>query len=143
MRVTTLLVGSILLLMVGSAAARTTRTPNASRPLSAADVEHGVKSAVPNARMAALVKKYGVDFELTGARKQELRSAGASDSLILQIGHSRAPMHIDDNSVKPTGHSPTGLSAAIHAHWSANTARAHTQPAAKELLSQADKYRLG
>src|ERR1700732_1390234 len=148
MRFTTLLVGSlllfILLLMVGStAAARTTRTPNASRPLSAADVEHGLKSAVPNARMAALVKKYGVDFELTGARKQELRSAGASDNLILQIGRSRVPITIDDNLVRPTGHSPTGLSAAAHAHRSANTARAHTQPAAKELLSQADKHRLG
>src|ERR1700686_4038528 len=108
MRVTTLLVGSILLfillLMVGSSAGRTTRTPNASRPLSVADVEHGLKSAVPNARMAALVKKYGVDFELTGTVKHELRSAGASDGLILQIGRSRAPIArvltpIDDNSV--------------------------------------------
>src|ERR1700675_550651 len=114
MRVTTLLVGSLLLFilvvilvaMVGSTAAgRTTRTPNASRPLSAADVEHGLKSAVPNARMAALVKKYGGDFELTGAVKQELRNAGASDNLILQIGRSRAPIPTDDNSVRPTGHS--------------------------------------
>src|SRR6266404_9278525 len=134
MRVTTLLVGSlllfILLAMVGStAAARTTRTPNASRPLSAADVEHGLKSAVPNARMAVLVKKYGVDFELTGAVKQELRSAGASDNLILQIGRSRAPIPIDDNSVKPTGHSPTEHLTATHAHRSANTPRAHGQPA--------------
>src|SRR5712675_1482121 len=124
MRVTTLLVGSILLFMVGSAAARTTRTPNASRPLSFADVEHGLKSAVPNTRMAALVKKYGVDFELTGAVKQELRSAGASDNLILQISRSRAPMPrapipVDDNSVRPTGHS-----AGTPAHRSANTARA-------------------
>src|ERR1700681_1906318 len=134
MRVTTLLVGSlllfILLVMVGStAAARTTRTPNASRPLSAADVEHGLKSAVPNARMAALVKKYGVDFDLTGAVKQELRSAGASDNLILQISRSRAPIPralipIDDNSVRPTGHS-----AATHAHRSVLTPRAHGQPA--------------
>src|SRR6266403_1396180 len=151
MRVTTLLVGSILLFMVGSTAARTTRIPNASRPLSAADVEHGLKSAVPNARMAELVKKYGVDFELTGAVKQELRAAGASDNLILQIGRSRAPIPrppiprppipIDVNSGSPTGHS-----ASTHAHRSANTPRAHVQPAqsaAKELLSQADKYRLG
>src|SRR3981081_2228752 len=141
MRVTTLLVGSILLFIllfiVGSSEGRTTHTPSASRPLSAADVERGRKSAGPNARMAALVKQYGVDFELTGARKQELRSAGASDSLILQIGHSRAPMHIDDNSVKPTGHS-----IATHAHRSANTTRPHAQPVVKELLSQADKYRL-
>src|ERR1700730_9925548 len=146
MRVTTLLVGSLLLFillfilvaMVGStAAARTTRTPNAPRPLSAADVEHSLKSAVPNARMAALVKKYGVDFELTGAVKQELRSAGASDGLILQISRSRAPLPIADNSVRPSGHSAT------QAHRSANAPRAHGQPAAKELLSQADKYRLG
>src|SRR6266481_2867687 len=137
MRVTTLLVGSILLFTVGSSAARTTRTPNASRPLSAADVEHGLKSAVPNARMAALVKKYGVDFELTGAVKQELRSAGANDNLILQIARPRAPIPIDDNSVKPTGHPPTGHSIATHARPSANTVRAHAQPAqspAKELL---------
>src|ERR1700686_1001511 len=148
MRVTTLLVGSLLLFillgMVGStAAARTTRTPNAPRPLSAADVEHGLKSAVPNARMTALVKKYGVDFELTGAVKQELRSAGASDNLILQISRSRAPLSIDDNSVRPTGHSPTGHLSATHAHRSANTPHAHAQLPAKELLSQADKYRLG
>src|ERR1700675_3894854 len=104
MRVTTLLVGSILLCMAGSSAARTTRTPNAFRPLSAPDVEHGLKSPVPNARMAALVKKYGVDFELTGPVKQELRSAGASDGLILQIGRSRAPLPTDESSVRPTGH---------------------------------------
>src|SRR5260370_17223918 len=130
MRATTLLVGSILLVillaMVGSTAARTTRTPNAPRPLSAADVEHGLKSAVPNARMAALVKKYGVDFELTGAVKQELRSAGASDNLILQIGRSRAPIprapiSTDDNSVRPTGYS-----AATHPHPS--TTPPHTPP---------------
>src|SRR5712691_3353840 len=110
MSVTKLLVASILLVMVGSTEGRTTRTQHAPRPLSAADVEHGLKSAVPNARMAALVKKYGVDFDLTGAVKQELRSAGANDNLILQIARSRAPIPralipIDDNSVKPTGHS--------------------------------------
>src|SRR5437016_2815475 len=138
MRVTTFLVGSILLFillfMVGSTAGRTTRTPNAPRPLSATDVEHGLKSAVPNARMAALVKKYGVDFELTGAVKQELRSAGASDNLILQIGRSRAPIPMDGNSVRPTGHL-TGT----HPHRLATTPRVHgqpAQPAAKELLSQ-------
>src|SRR6202795_874952 len=104
MRVTTLLVGSILLFMVGSSAARKTRAPNALRPLSAADVEHGLKSAVPNARMAALVKKYGLDYELTGAGKPDIPSAGGSKNLILQISRSRAPMPIHDNSVRPTGH---------------------------------------
>ena len=90
MRVTTLLVASMLLFTVGSTEGRATPTAqHAPRPLSAADVEHGLKSAVPNARMAALVKQYGVDFELTHTVEDELRSAGASDSLILQIGRSQ------------------------------------------------------
>src|SRR5438105_14563871 len=112
MRVTTLLVGSILLfillVVVGSSAGRTTRTPNASRPLSAADVEHGLKAAVPNARMAALVKQYGVDFELTNSLEKELRSAGANDSLILQIGHSRA--HVGRSPKEKS----TGYTVAAH-----------------------------
>jgi hypothetical protein len=87
MRAMTLLVASILLLVVGSIAARTTQ--NAPRPLSAADVEHGLKSAVPNARMAALVRQCGVDFELTVGVEKALRSAGANDNLILQIGRSQ------------------------------------------------------
>src|SRR5271157_2849928 len=90
MRVTKLLVASILLFMVSSTEGRTTRTQHAPRPLSAADVEHGLKSGVPNARMTALVKQYGVDFKLTQAVEEQLRSAGASDSLILRIGRSRA-----------------------------------------------------
>src|SRR5216684_5224991 len=102
MRVTTLLVGSILLFMVGSSAGRTTRAQNALRPLSAADVEHGLKSAVPNARMAALVKQYGVDFELTDGVEKELRSAGASDNLILQISRSRS--RAVGKPVRPAGH---------------------------------------
>src|SRR6266852_2506945 len=100
MRVTTLLVGSILLFMVGSTAGRT--TTNAFRPLSAADVEHGLKSAVPNARMAALVKQYGDDFDVTDEVETRHRSAGANDNLILQIGRSRA--RVDGKLVRPTGH---------------------------------------
>src|ERR1700737_3926349 len=118
MRVTTLLVGSLLLFMVGSSAARTTRTPNALRPLSAADVEHALKSAVPNARMAALVKQYGVDFELTHTVEQELRSAGASDNLILQISHSRS--RVAEKTARPAGHT-----VVDRAHGPANTTRAH------------------
>jgi hypothetical protein len=48
-----------------------------------------VKSAVPNARMAALVRQCGVDFELTVGVEKALRSAGANDNLILQIGRSQ------------------------------------------------------
>src|SRR6202051_722597 len=102
MCVTKLLVASILLFMVGSTEGRTTRTQHAPRPLSAADVEHGLKSAVPNVRMAALVKQYGVDFELTHTIEAELRSAGASNNLILQIRGSRS--RVAGKSVKPVGH---------------------------------------
>src|SRR5579859_4964045 len=101
MRITTLPVASLLLFMVGSIAGRTTPAPNARRPLSEPEVEHGLKFAVPNARMAALVKKYGVDFELTDAVKAKLRSEGASNDLILQISRSRS--RVANKSVKPVG----------------------------------------
>lgn len=136
MRVTKLLVASILLFMVGSTEGRTTRTQHAPRPLSAADVEHGLKSAVPNARMAALVKQYGVDFELTHTVEDELRSAGASDNLILQIRRSRS--RAVGKPVRPAGHT-----VVDRAHGPANTTRAHAETSAKEFLSQADKYRVG
>src|ERR1700704_5924678 len=137
MRATTLLAGSLLMFMVCSAAARTTKSHNAPRPLSAADVEHGLKSAVPNARMAALVKQYGVDFELTDQVEKELRKVGANDKLVLQIGRSRAL--VSSNS----GERPTGHKIGALAHPSAKPPRTHTQTAAQELLSQANKYRLG
>jgi hypothetical protein len=43
MRTTTWLVG-ILLFLVGSVEARTTRTQHAPKPLSSGDIEHGLKS---------------------------------------------------------------------------------------------------
>lgn len=136
MRVTTLLVASILLFMVGSKEGRAKRIQHAPRPLSAADVKHGLKSAVPNARMAALVKQYGVDFELTHTVEDELRSAGASDNLILQISRSRS--RVSAKPVRPARHT-----VVDGAHGPANTTRAHAEPSAKEFLSQADKYRVG
>lgn len=137
MRATTLLAGCIVLFLVGITAGRTTTAQNAHRPLSAADVEHGLKSGVPNARMAALVKQYGVDFELTDVVKQRLRRAGASDNLTLQIGRSRARVHV--NSVERL----TGPPGGAQKHRSTNTPRSPAPTAAKELLTQADKYRLG
>src|SRR6476660_4957303 len=135
MRVTTLLVASILL-FVGSMAGRPTRIQHAPRPLSAADVEHGLKSAIPNARMAALVKQYGVDFELTHVVESELRRAGASDTLILQISRSRS---------RTTGKPVKSAEHAIvdRAHRPASTTRTQAEMSAKEFLSQADKYRVG
>src|ERR1035441_7477378 len=141
MRVTTLLVASILLFMVGSTEGRATRTQHAPRPLSAADVEHGLKSAVPNARMAALVKQYGVDFELTHRVEDELRSAGASDNLIRQIRRSRS--RVAGNPGRPAGHTVVDPAPAYRAHGPANTTRAHAETSAKEFLSQADEYRVG
>ena len=136
MRTTMLLVGSLLLFMVGSEA-RTTKAHNAPRPLSATDVEHGLKSAVPNARMAALVKQYGVDFELTNGVEKELRRAGASDNLILQIGRSQA--RVKGNSVERSNADKVGA----RGHRLENPPRPRVQTAAQELLSQANKYRVG
>jgi TPR repeat protein len=136
MRATTLLVG-ILIFLVGSTAGRTTRAQNAPRPLSAADVEHGLKSGVPNARMAALVKQYGVDFELTDVVEARLRSARASDSLILQIGRSR--VRVDGNSIER----PTRRVVSAKRQRPPNAPLTNPQTAAKELLTQADKYRVG
>jgi hypothetical protein len=136
MCVTKLLVASILLFMAGSTEGRTTQTQHAPRPLSAADVEHGLKSAVPNTRMAALVKQYGVDFELTHTVEGELRSAGASDNLILQISRSRS--RLAGKPVRPAGHT-----VADRAHGPVNTTRTHAETSAKEFLSQANKYRAG
>src|SRR5271166_6246513 len=122
MRVTTLLVASILLFLVGGSEG-TTRTQHAPRPLSAADVEHGLKSAVPNARLA------------------ELRSAGASDNLILQISRSRS--RVAGKPVRPAGRTVVDHAHVDRAHGPANTTRAHAETSAKEFLSQADKYRVG
>src|SRR5258705_10009472 len=133
MRATKLLVGSILLFMVGSAAARTTRAQNTPRPLSAADVEHGLKSAVPNARMTALVKKYGVDFALTAPVEEGLRRAGASDNLLLEISRSR--VRVIGNSEKSIGHS-----VAAQGRRSAKPPRNSAQTTAHDLLFRAHKY---
>ncbi len=86
--------------------------------------------------MAALVKQYGVDFELTHRVEDELRSAGASDNLILQISRSRS--RAVGKPVRPAGHTEVDRT-----HGPANTTRAHAERSAKEFLSQADKYRVG
>jgi TPR repeat protein len=85
--------------------------------------------------MAALVKKYGVDFELTKTVKGELRSAGASNSLILQISYSRS--RVAGKPLRTPGHT-----VADRALVPANTSRSHAETSAKEFLSQADKYRV-
>jgi hypothetical protein len=59
------------------------------RPLSAADVEHGLKPAVPNARMAALVRQCGVDFELTVGVEKALRSGEPTTTLFCRMAVRR------------------------------------------------------
>ena len=135
MRIPMVVLG-ILLLTVGAIGARTARPQNTPKPLSVADVEHGLTSAVPNARMAALIKQYGVDFELTRGLEGKLRNSGANDSLIRQIRHSR--IRIEARSVGLTPHV-----AVEHPHHPTNTVRTPAHIDTKELLSQADKYRAG
>src|SRR5436853_1560057 len=90
MRAITLLVG-ILISIAGSLDARTTQAP---KPLTVVDVEHGLTSSVPNARMTALVKKYGVDFELTRGLEAKLRNSGANERLIAEIRRSRVRVEV-------------------------------------------------
>src|SRR5260370_40808793 len=135
MRVTKRLSASLVLFMVGSTEGRTPRAQHAPRPLSAADVEHGLKSAVPNARMAALVKQYGVDFELPHRVEDELRSSGASDNLILQISRSRS--RAVGKPARPADHKEVDTT-----HRPPNTPPPHPAPSSKEFLSPADKYRV-
>jgi TPR repeat protein len=138
MRATALLVGCILLSLVGSSAGRTTKAQSVPRPLSITDVEHGLKSGVPNARMAVLVKRYGVDFELSAGIEKKLRAAGANHNLIQQI---------DRSTTRSGGHSVEGPSGpAVGTH---NKPRSLKNPVllskspGNDLLKQADKYRLG
>jgi TPR repeat protein len=142
MRATTLLVGCILLSLVGISAGRTTKTQSVPRPLSLTDVEHGLKSGVPSARMAVLVKRYGVDFQLSDGIEKKLRSVGANHNLILQIGRSTATR----STTKSGGHSiesPSKPPVGARKHRSSNDAVLLSTSTGNELLKQADKYRLG
>ena len=136
MRATTILFGCILLLG-GIGAGTPTKAQKVPRPLSTTDVEHGLKSGVPNTRMAALVKKYGVDFRVNAAVEKRLRSAGANSNLMSQIVRS---------SLGPGGRSVSGPSRAsivAQKRRSANNPIVFSKTKADVLLMQADKYRLG
>src|SRR5438477_2724554 len=135
MRAMSVLVAGILLSTVVSMAARTVRTQSVPRPLSAADIEHGLRAAVTNGRMAALVKQYKVDFKLTDGIEKDLRNAGASDNLILQISRSRT--HVKSNFVEKSP-GKVGLRRQLSA-----APRTRTQAASQEIVSLANKYRLG
>jgi tetratricopeptide (TPR) repeat protein len=76
-------------------------------PLSVSDIEHGLKAGVSTTRMAALVKQYSVDFELTDTIEKELRAAGANDELLLRIARTAR----FDSSTSPISSPP---SAPVH-----------------------------
>jgi len=68
--------------------------------------------------MAALVKQYGVDFDLTDKVEKELRAAGAGDELLLRIAqskHSSEPLR-RDTSPSPdvgSGAEPAGANQGL------------------------------
>jgi hypothetical protein len=80
---------TILLIAVSILRAQQATTSQSSPPLSVSDVEHGLKAGVTNARMAALVKQYGVDFDVTDAVKKEFSEAGANSDLLLMIAKNK------------------------------------------------------
>ncbi len=59
--------------------------PVGPKPLSLAEIEEALSAGVATARVAALIKEYGVDFSLTDEAEQRLRGAGADDALILAV----------------------------------------------------------
>jgi hypothetical protein len=72
-----------------SSSQQSTGSQSPAAPLSVADIEHGLKAGVSTTRMATLVKQYGVDFELTDAVEKQLRVAGATGDLLLEVSRSR------------------------------------------------------
>jgi Skp family chaperone for outer membrane proteins len=94
----------VVLLFAGSILqAQQGATPQSSSPpLSVADVEHGLKAGVSNTRMAALVKQYGVDFDLSDAIEKQLRAAGATGDLLLDISRSRHSFSAPPISIPPS-----------------------------------------
>ena len=57
--------------------------------LSEKEVTDALTSGMTPARVTALVKQYGVDFELTDEAEKRLRAAGADDTLLLAIAKSK------------------------------------------------------
>jgi len=59
------------------------------KPLSQSEVEDALEKGVPKTRLISLVNEYGVDFAITTASEQSLRSRGADDSLLFAISKNR------------------------------------------------------
>jgi Protein of unknown function (DUF1566) len=61
----------------------------ASQPLALSEVLKALSGGMTPARTATLVRKFGVDFELTPEAEQQIRSDGGNDELLLAIAQSR------------------------------------------------------
>ena len=83
--VATGLTALLLLLLATVALAQT-----AKKPLSVGDIERLLKGGVTTARVATLVGRVGVDFEMTGATRARLERAGADAELIAAIERAAA-----------------------------------------------------
>jgi len=59
------------------------------RPLTLQDLESALQGGISNARVAALVNEYGVDFALTDEAERRLRAAGADANLLLAIAKAK------------------------------------------------------
>ncbi len=59
------------------------------KPLREVEIEDALRHEVPRPRVAALVREYGVNFELTKEAEVRLRDAGADNDLLLAIAQSR------------------------------------------------------
>ena len=59
------------------------------KPLREVEIEDALRHEVPRPRMTALVREYGVTFELTKEAEIRLRDAGADNDLLLAIAQSR------------------------------------------------------
>ena len=63
--------------------------PAGPKPLTIADLEQALTGGLSKARVAALVKEFGVDFALTDEAEKRLRAAGADGDLLLAIAKAR------------------------------------------------------
>jgi hypothetical protein len=58
-------------------------------PFSLAEVETGIAGGITSKRMATLVQKFGVDFQLNAGVRKRLASEGADNDLLQTISTSR------------------------------------------------------
>lgn len=130
------IVVTVILLFSGLILQAQQSQTSSSSPLSVSDIEHGLKAGVTNARMAALVKQYGVDFEVSGVEK-ELKAAGANDDLLTIIGRNQhAGSESDKTDSRPIG----GKSQSCNRSWSSKWDHIVNSDFRDRLLRNVDEF---